>query len=66
MIVYLSGGSEIAETGLDCPPIMLSWFVCCWTRKKGGTNARLRRAIKFRWKKTPKDRKVKTCATHQS
>ncbi len=45
MIVYFSGGSAIAETGVPDPAIMLSYYV---TVKKGKPDKRLRRILTIR------------------
>lgn len=60
MIIFYSGGSAIAETGIDDPAIMLSYYV---TVKKGKPDKRLRRIldIRKRAKKKPILVKVKKC-----
>lgn len=48
MILYLSGGSEIAESGLKDPAIMLSFFVV--VNKKNKPNSRCRSVMRLRRK----------------
>jgi hypothetical protein len=45
MKLFFSGGSAIAETGVDDPYIMLSYYV---TVKKGKPDKRLRRILDIR------------------
>lgn len=56
MILFFSGGSAIAETGIPDPSIMLSWYV---TVKKGKADKRLRRILDIRKKARKKPIKVK-------
>lgn len=47
MIVYLSGGSEIAETSAKSPHVMMS-FWCHSRRKRTVPNARMKELLKQR------------------
>jgi hypothetical protein len=53
MIIYFSGGSQIAETELKKPRIMLSFYVCMYLKgnpKKGRVDKRCRTVMKLRKK----------------